>query len=607
MPTAQIALTPPFNVVNYLTQRLKQLGVKHMFSVPGDYTSDFLAIVDEEQDPIQRIGNCNELNAGMAAYGYAMGKCANGGNAISCVSVTTGVGAASVLNAITAAYVEKVPIVLLIGTVSTVKLLSTINSGVLHHHTTGAPDENRHLFQNVTADFERISDRLTAPAQIDRALTTCISASMPVAIEIPEDIYYMPCAQPVGTLSSARQHTDYMTLQMMATTYGNKYAKQIIGAVSSSVSAAYNLLRSAISPVFWIGPEVARYGLQDKMLQILEITNANWASSLLGKGVLAETKPNFIGVHEGRFDRTETKDIINNSDCFIGIGTWNTDLNEMAPGPPMLPHIWAAKNVVKIVTPGGTVNNMLVSLENFLDGLYDMLLVSPFTKATPKKFDPVKHNYKPESRITYDSFGNTINRYLTTDHIVLGDIGLYTFGCVSYLDIKIQGGFICQSSWAHIGWSLPGSLGAGLGSNLRPVAILGDGSFKVTCQEISTIVEVGVPAVIFVLVNTVYGIEQMLEDTTPYEESSAVPFEDANILPGWDYISLMKGFSNNNPNALAITVNTVRDLTAAWDTINSNPYATCLIAVKIPMRDYPGAWGPLVSKNSQKTKKTNKG
>src|SRR5437868_2062518 len=95
------------------------------------------------------------------------------------------------------------------------KRLHAINSRVHYHHITNIPHENRHLFENVTADFETISDAVTAPAQIDRALTACVNSSMPVAIEIPQDLYYMPCVQPVGTLSAIRQATSYETMQEM--------------------------------------------------------------------------------------------------------------------------------------------------------------------------------------------------------------------------------------------------------------------------------------------------------------------------------------------------------------------------------------------------------
>lgn len=54
----------------YLIRRLKELGVKHLFGVPGDFNLELLDHVEDEEG-IEWIGACNELNAGYAADGYA--------------------------------------------------------------------------------------------------------------------------------------------------------------------------------------------------------------------------------------------------------------------------------------------------------------------------------------------------------------------------------------------------------------------------------------------------------------------------------------------------------------------------------------------------------
>jgi len=56
-------------ISRYLLHRLKEVGVDHLFDVPGDYVLDFLDAV--VASPIRWIGTCNELNAGYAADGYA--------------------------------------------------------------------------------------------------------------------------------------------------------------------------------------------------------------------------------------------------------------------------------------------------------------------------------------------------------------------------------------------------------------------------------------------------------------------------------------------------------------------------------------------------------
>jgi indolepyruvate decarboxylase len=63
-------MTKKITVAQYLVQRLYEMGVRHVFSIPGDYVIQFLEAVDKDQR-IQRIGNTNEMEAGYAADGYA--------------------------------------------------------------------------------------------------------------------------------------------------------------------------------------------------------------------------------------------------------------------------------------------------------------------------------------------------------------------------------------------------------------------------------------------------------------------------------------------------------------------------------------------------------
>jgi indolepyruvate decarboxylase len=137
----------------------------------------------------------------------------------------------------------------------------------------------------------------------------------------------------------------------------------------------------------------------------------------------------------------------------------------------------------------------------------------------------------------------------------MADIGLSTFGGTSSLKITRPNGIQAQNIWASIGWSVPAGLGASYTAGTRAVVIVGDGAFKLTCQAISTMVMEKRNTVVFVLNNKVYGVEQMLLDPAPYKSGSNDPFEDANVLQEWDYVSLMKAYSNNASNAQSATQN----------------------------------------------------
>ncbi len=591
-------------VGTYLTTRLKQLGVNHLFSVPGDYTSDFLEIVDnlsqfkrleppnepnvDKSSPIKRIGNCNELNAGYAADGYARA------NGLGAVAVTTGVGAFSLLNAIGGSYVENIPVVAIIGTLSNTKLLDEINAGELYHHTVNSEDTNRTAYSPVTVAFERISNPMTAPAQIDGALTACISQSRPVAIEIMEDCYYMPCPAPVGNLTPIPQYEPLPVLKGIASS--NSYAAEIVKAVEDASNAIYDMLSNSNHPVLWTGKEIGTYHLESKFLEFQDLVKAPIISSLLGKAVIPEDHPWYIGMHDGVFTSSHTKEFIGNCDSLIGLGLWNTDLNTFGAKtitPGNISRVFASRNMVKV----GDELFVQVALDHLLDSLIDLVKTKGYKPVWQQPAAALKPPAPPSSApITYDHFFYLLNNYISKDNLLVADIGLSTFGGSSSVTITRQKGFLAQTIWASIGWSVPAGLGASFTDQTRALVVVGDGAFKLTCQAISTMVAEGCNTVVFVLNNKVYGVEQMLLNPAPYKQGSTAKFEQANVLQDWDYVSLMNAFSNNASNAQSANVNTVQDLHNVLETVDQNPNSAFLVNINLNERDYPSAWQQFVNK-----------
>src|SRR5688572_27064460 len=68
--TKKINKMVKIQVGTYLIKRLKQLGVRHVFGLPGDFNLGLLDFVEDEEG-IDWVGGCNELNSGYAADGYA--------------------------------------------------------------------------------------------------------------------------------------------------------------------------------------------------------------------------------------------------------------------------------------------------------------------------------------------------------------------------------------------------------------------------------------------------------------------------------------------------------------------------------------------------------
>lgn len=584
-------------VGTYLTTRLQQLGIRHLFSVPGDYTSDFLEIVDD-QSSLHRIGNCNELNAGYAADGYSRA------NGLGAVAVTTGVGSFSLLNAIAGSFVENVPVVAIIGTLSNTKLLNEINAAELYHHNVSLNDTNRTVYSPVTVSYQKISNPMTAPQQIDEALTACISKKKPVAIEIMEDCYYMPCPDPEGTLSALPGYEPLSVLQEMASANPpNKYASQIVTAVNNAAKSFYNILKTSKAPILWIGKEIAIYDLEEKFTTLQGLIKAPFVNSLLGKAVISEDSPWHLGLYDGMFTSDYTNKYIQKSDCIIGLGTWNTDLNEFGTvlsDAGDIASIEASRNMVKIAAnPALNSQDDLfvsVSLEHLLDAVIELIEQNGYTSLWQQPIAPPAPQPPAGTEpITYDSFFEILNSALSNEMFVVADVGLSTFGGSSSLKINRQNGFMAQNIWASIGWSVPAGLGASFTNGSRAMVAVGDGAFKLTCQAISTMVMENCNTVVFVLNNKVYGVEQMLLDPAPYKPNSTAPFEAANVLQEWDYVSLINAFSNNSSNTQGANVNTVQDFYDVLDKISQNPDTVFLVNINLNERDYPSSWSPLVN------------
>src|SRR5260370_16580245 len=92
---------------NFLLRRLEEVGIRHIFGVPGDFILELVQQLQNRGRP-EWVGNCNELNAAYAADGYVR---LNGPAAL---VVTSAVGAVSAINRIAGSLSSALPTALLL-------------------------------------------------------------------------------------------------------------------------------------------------------------------------------------------------------------------------------------------------------------------------------------------------------------------------------------------------------------------------------------------------------------------------------------------------------------------------------------------------------------
>lgn len=125
----------------HIARRLVEIGVRDVFSVPGDFNLTLLDHIIAEPR-LKNIGCCNELNAGYAADGYARHR------GVGACVVTFTVGGLSIINAIAGAYSENLPLICVVGGPNT----NDYGTNRILHHTIGLPDFSQELrcFRTVT-------------------------------------------------------------------------------------------------------------------------------------------------------------------------------------------------------------------------------------------------------------------------------------------------------------------------------------------------------------------------------------------------------------------------------------------------------------------------
>jgi indolepyruvate decarboxylase len=543
-------MSEEYTVGQYLVDRLKQLGLEHLFSIAGDYSIDWLNRYITPSS-IEIIEEVNEVNAGYAADGYARLK------GIGALCVTYSAGALCAVNALAGAYVEKVPLVLINGTPSVKKTITFEQTGFSSHHFITGRETDFQSFEHITSAAIRIDDPDLAPMLIDYALTQCISERRPIYIELLQDMIDLACEPPKGFLKPARILSDETSLEQ-------------------SVAQICAKLESAEKPLIWVGVEVERFGLQEKTESLIRQLNVPYVTELLSKAVLSEDDPLFAGVLDGQASPKTVIDLATTSDFILALGVWLTDINSLGWTPDFDKTAFASWDAVKL----GTFFGGQVALEHFIDGILA-------EKVPAKAGDlPGKPTYSaqttaPADEITYQGFYSFIQQYIDRSTIVGSDASMSYFGSI-LLDVPSQGGFIAQSSYSSIGYMAPAATGICLAKrpDQRVIVFSGDGGFQMTAQCLSTQTRFNLNPIIFVINNGVYGVEQWLADASVFHTDK--PFYKSCILHPWDYSKLSEVFG-----CRGWKVGTYGELKDAVTGALANTGSPSIIQVLVPDKSIP--------------------
>lgn len=454
---------------NYLLDELYRRGVKHLFGVPGDYVLRFDKVI--ESHPIQFINATRENTAGYMADAYARA------NGLSSVCITYGVGL-NIVNAISQAYVEHSPVVLISGAPGKAELA---HSPFLHHlipHRKNARGINTQLeiFSKITVAQTTLPDLVSAPAEIQRVINEAVFQKGPVYIELPRDL--------------VEKELHSISLPPFYPPQGDPEL------LKKKVNAAKALFEHAENPLIWVGHEVVRLKLADQILAFAEKHHIPIVTTMMGKSAFDENHPLVLGVYQGDLSRKEVKAYADKADGVLLIGVLQTDVDTGL-----------------FTIPFEKTSRFSVRLDTFLmkDFLEQVQKLNIQRKAPPAFFKqpPSLGTYASDQQITIQAAFDILQKAITPEHLVISDVGDCLFGASDL--VLPQNSYFSNAYFESLGFAVPGAIGLAIAKpEKRVIALVGDGAFQMTGTELSTALRYQADPIIILFNNRGYGTERPL-------------------------------------------------------------------------------------------------
>ncbi|QCE03361.1 pyruvate decarboxylase 2-like [Vigna unguiculata] len=529
----------------HLARRLVQVGVTDVFTVPGDFN---LTLLDHliAEPKLTNVGCCNELNAGYAADGYA--RCRGVG---ACV-VTFTVGGLSVINAIAGAYSENLPVICIVGGPNT----NDFGTNRILHHTIGLPDFSQELrcFQTVTCCQAVVNNIDDAHEMIDTAISTCLKESKPVYISISCNLPGIPHP------TFSREPVPFSLSPRLSNKLG----------LEAAVEAAAAFLNKAVKPVMVGGPKLRVAKACDAFVELADASGYPFAVMPSAKGLVPEYHPHFLGTFWGAVSTAFCAEIVESADAYLFAGPIFNDYSSVGYSLLLKKEKAIIVQPDRVVISNGPAFGCIL-MKDFLTELgkrlqHNNTAYENYARIFVPDGKPLKA--EPGEPLRVNILFKHVQQMLSGDTAVIAETGDSWFNCQK-LKLPKGCGYEFQMQYGSIGWSVGATLG--YAQAVRPkrvISCIGDGSFQVTVQDISTMIRNEQNPIIFLINNGGYTIEVEIHDG-PY-----------NVIKNWNYTALVDAIHNGDGKCWTTKVNCEEELVGAIQTATGEK-KDCLCFVEV--------------------------
>lgn len=513
-------------------------GTDTIFGYPGGQVIPIYDHLYHFTDRINHILTRHEQGAVHAAQGYARAT----GKVGVCL-VTSGPGATNLVTGIADAMLDSTPLVCITGQVP----CSLLGTDAFQEADTIS------MTMPISKWNYQVTQASEIPSAIARAFYIARSGRPgPVVIDISKnaqveefDFSYKPCIY----LRSYKPHPELDLAQ---------------------VDQAVQMINAAEKPLLLVGQGVKLANAESKLLEFAEAAGVPMASTLMGISAVPSNHPLFVG-NLGMHGNLAANEMTQNSDLIIAVGMRFSD-RVTGDVKNYAPHA----KIIHIDVDAAELNkNIKVDLPihaDAADALEAMKRGITYKDRSKWLAVAAENNKKEYAEVVLpstDPQGEYISMYdvISTlaevekgNAVIVTDVGQNQMFSARYSKFNQTRSFITSGGLGTMGFGLPAAMGAKLGVPDREVvAIMGDGGFQMTMQELGTIMQNHIGLKMIVLNNTYLGMVRQWQQLFFGKRYSFTQLEN----PDFPAIAAAYGIANRRVERLADLKAAIQELAEA--------------------------------------------
>ena len=494
---------------------LLEEGADLVYGYPGGAIMPIYDELYKYQDKLHHVLTRHEQGAAHSAQGFARtsGK-------VGVAMATSGPGATNLVTGIADAQIDSTPMVCITGQVAS--------------HLLGSDAFQETDIIGISTPVTKWNYQITKASEIPEIMAKAFYIARtgrpgPVLIDITKDAQFDSLEFSYKKCNGIRSYTPTAKLS------------------NKSIEEALELINLAKKPFVVWGQGVILGNAENELKTFLEKSGIPAAWTILGLSALPTNHPmnrGMVGMHGNYAPNILT----NECDLLIAIGMRfddrvTGDLNTYAKQAKIIHLELDPAEVNKnVVVDVALISDCKISLQELNKKIKTKVYpnwIKRFDDLDKIEYDKViKHDLHPKKEgLTMGESIEMINKYSKNDAIIVTDVGQHQMVACRYAKFSQTKSNVTSGGLGTMGFALPAAIGAKMGAPRREVvAVIGDGGYQMTIQELGTIFQQQIAVKIVVLNNDFLGMVRQWQQL--FFDKRYASTEMVNP----DFVTIAKGF-----------------------------------------------------------------